>query len=75
MLFASPPELARSQPRADLSGDDLLVYQAIGDDPTPVDAIIAMSGLPPATVSSRLLSLELARHVRSAPGNRFIKLM
>jgi hypothetical protein len=34
-----------------------------------------MSGLPPATVSSRLLSLELARHVRSAPGNRFIKLM
>ena len=75
MLFASPPELAKSQPRAGLSGDDLLVYQAIGDDPTPVDAIIATSGLPPAMVSARLLSLEMSRHIRSAPGNRFIKLM
>jgi DNA processing protein len=75
MLFASPPELAKSQPRAGLSGDDLLVYQAIGDDPTPVDAIITTSGLPPATVSARLLSLEMSRHIRSAPGNRFIKLM
>ena len=40
-----------------------------------VDAIIAVSGLPAATVSSRLLSLELGRHVRSAPGNRIIKLI
>jgi DNA processing protein len=75
MLFAKPPELEKSQPHASLSGDDLAVYSAIGDDPTPVDTIIAASGLSPAVVSSRLLSLELGRHVRSAPGNRFIKLM
>lgn len=75
MLFASPPELEKSQPHTALSGDDLLVYSSIGDDPTHVDSIIATSGLSPAIVSSRLLSLELGRHVRSVPGNRFIKLL
>jgi DNA processing protein len=75
MLFAAPPELSKSRPRVELSGEDRLVYEAIGDDPTPVDTIITKSGLPAATVSSRLLSLELGRHVRSAPGNRIIKLI
>lgn len=75
MLFAAPPELSKSRPRAELSGEEQLVYEAIGDEPTPVDVIIARSGLPAATVSSRLLALELGRHVRSAPGNRIIKLI
>ena len=75
MIFASVPELPRSRPRVELSGDDRLVYEAIGEDPSPMDAIIAKSGLPAATVSSRLLALELARHVLSLPGSRFIKLI
>ena len=75
MIFATPPELESSRPKAGLSGDDLLVYDAIGDDSSPVDAIISKSGLPVATVSSRLLALELGRHVRSLPGNRFVKLI
>ncbi len=75
MLFATPPDLSKSRPRVDLSGEDLLVYEAIGDEPTSVDTIISKSALPAATVSSRLLALELGRHVRSAPGNRMIKLI
>lgn len=75
MIFAAPPELQGSRPRVDLTGDDLLVYEAIDDDPTPMDAIISKSGLPVATVSSRLLALELARHVRTLPGSRFVKLI
>lgn len=75
MLFATPPELASSRPKVELMGEELLVYEAIGDDPTPVDTIIQKSGLPAATVSSRLLALELGRHVRSQPGNRFLKLI
>ena len=75
MMFAAPQELPKSRPKAGLAGEDLLVYEAIGDDPTDVDTIITRSGLPPATVSSRLLALELGRHVKSAPGGRFIKLM
>lgn len=75
MIFATPQEPTKSRPRANLSGEDLLVYEAIGDDPTDIDTIITRSGLPPATVSSRLLALELGRHVKAAPGSRFIKLM
>ncbi len=75
MIFATPPELSRSRPKVELTGEELLVYEAIGEDPTPVDTIIAKSGLPAATVSSRLLALELGRHVRSQPGNRFLKLI
>ncbi|MEI6322582.1 MAG: DNA-processing protein DprA [bacterium] len=75
LLFAAPPELQSSRPRIQLPMEDLLVYEAIGDDPTPIDAIILKSGLPVATVSSRLLALELGRHVRTLPGNRFLKLI
>lgn len=75
MLFAQTPELPKSRPRADLQGEDLAVYDAIGDDPSTADEIIAASGLPPATVTSRLISLELGRHVRSLPGGRFVRLM
>jgi DNA processing protein len=75
MIFANPPELQNSRPRVDLSAEDLLVYEAIGDDPTLMDAIISKSGLPVATVSSRLLALELGRHIRTLPGNRFVKLI
>jgi DNA processing protein len=75
MMFAAPQELPKSRPKAGLTGEDLLVYEAIGDDPTDVDTIITRCGLPPSAVSSRLLSLELGRHVKPAPGGRFIKLM
>lgn len=73
--FSKQPELQQSQPRITLQGDDLAIYQAIEDDPTPIDMIISMSGLSPATVSSRLLALELANHVRALPGGRFVKLI
>ena len=75
MIFAQPPELQKSRPRLSLSPEELLVYESIGDDPTPMDAIISKSGLPVATVSSRLLALELGRHIRTLPGSRFIKLI
>jgi len=52
-----------------------MIYQSIADDPTLIDDIIAISSLPAATVSSKLLALELSGHVRGAPGGRFIKLM
>lgn len=75
MMFAAPQELPKSRPRTGLAGEDLLVYEAIGDEATDVDAIITRCGLPPSAVSSRLLALELARHVKSVPGGRFVKLL
>ena len=75
MMFAQEPMLHQSQPEIQLQGDDLVIYQSIGDDPTPVDSIIKKSCLPAATVSSRLLALELNGHVRSFPGSCFVKLI
>ena len=75
LLFAAPQELPKSRPRGNLSGEDLLVHAAIGDDPTDIDTIISRSGLAAATVSSRLLALELGRHVKPVPGGRFVKLL
>lgn len=75
MLFAKTPDLPKSRPRADIQGEDLVVYEAIGDEPSSADEIIAASGLPPATVTARLISLELGRHVRSLPGGRFVRLI
>jgi DNA processing protein len=75
MLFASPPELPGSRPRPELNGEELLVYEAIGEDPAGIDEIIARSGLPVSAVMPRLISLELARHVKPVPGGRFVKLM
>lgn len=47
------------------------LLDAIGYDPTPVDAIIARSQLAPATVSSMLLMLELDGRVSAHAGGRY----
>ena len=75
MVFARTPDLTKSRPRAGLEGEELVVYEAIGDDPTHIDAVISASGLPPSGVSAILLSLELGGHVRSVAGGRFVKLI
>ncbi len=75
LLFSEQPALEKSRPHLSLQGEELMIYQSIGDDPTLIDDIIAISSLPAATVSSKLLALELSGHVRGAPGGRFIKLM
>ncbi len=75
LLSATPINPPKSRPRANLSGDELSVYEAIGDDPASMDEIIARSGLPASIVSPRLLALELGRHVKQVPGSRFVKLM
>jgi len=58
-------ELSRDLSLFQISDDEALVYGAFGDDSRSADQIFAKSGLPPATVSSRLLALELA--VMSVP--------
>ncbi|MBX9742413.1 MAG: DNA-processing protein DprA [Chthoniobacterales bacterium] len=75
MVFSQVPELSQSQAKVVLQGEDLAIYQAIGEEGSLIDAIIEKSCLPPATVSSRLLALELGNHVRSLAGNRFVKLL
>jgi DNA processing protein len=67
----TPPAPARP---AELKPDQQLVYDAIGDSETPIDAIIAKTNLPSGSVSSTLLLLEMKRLVKQLPGQHFIKL-
>lgn len=74
LLSVTPGKLPGPREPACLSGDDLAVYRAIGDDPTDADSVSVRSALPAATVSARLISLELGRHVKALPGGLFVKL-
>ena len=58
-----------------LNGNEQAVYDAITQDETPIDALIAKSGLPAGTVSSTLLLLEMKRLVKQLPGQHFVKLL
>jgi DNA processing protein len=76
VLFPEKPALSQSAPRADsLKPEEKAVYDAIGDDETPIDVIISKSGLPTPAVSSTLLALEMKRFVKQLPGQHFVKLL
>lgn len=73
LLFAESPSLTPS-PAPELTGNEALVYGALGDDESHVDEIIARCGLPTHLASSTLLALEMKKLVRQRPGSRFVKL-
>ena len=63
-LAAAPPSCDRIAP-----ADELL--QALGYDPTTLDALAARTGVAPAELSAKLLQLELDGRVARLPGQRF----
>lgn len=62
---ATPRDAER---RVALSVDESTLVAALGDNEQSVDALIRVSGLKPAVVSSLLLGLEMKRVVRMLPG-------
>jgi DNA processing protein len=54
---------------ADADGDPLLV--ALGQDPVSLDALVARTGWPAATLAARLLELEMQGRVARLPGQLF----
>lgn len=60
-------------PPADLTDVEKLVFDALGSEETPLDALIQKTGLPSAKVSSTLLRLEMKKLVRQLPGKHFVK--
>lgn len=71
--LATPPPDSPPPPHGTLNNEQRRVYDALGDDESPIDAIIAKSGLPSRTVSSTLLTLEMKRLVKQLPGTRFVR--
>lgn len=74
LLFREDPVLERPRPVAGLSDDETAVREAIGEEETPLDTIIAKCGLPTPRVSSTLLALEMRKLVKQLPGSRFVKI-
>ncbi len=48
-----------------------ILLDALGFDPADLDTLVVRTGLPPQTVSSMMLILELEGHVQAAPGGRY----
>ncbi|MCI0743789.1 MAG: DNA-processing protein DprA [Verrucomicrobia subdivision 3 bacterium] len=75
-LFPASNKPAREAalPALTLSENEQKVYDTLkDDDELAMDEVIRFSGLPAATVSVALLSLEMKRIVRQLPGKLFIR--
>jgi DNA processing protein len=75
LLFADPPNIQRKPTPASLAGAERVVYEALGDEETGLDELVARTGLPTAEASSTLLALEIRKLVRPLPGGRFTKIL
>jgi len=60
-------------PTLTLSDNEQRVYDALTNEPTPIDDVIRHSSLPTSAVSVALFSLEMKRIVRQMPGKLFIR--
>ncbi len=56
-----------------LEQDEAALYAALSAEPVHIDELIAKTGLPAASVSGLLLSLELKGAIRQLPGHACIK--
>jgi DNA processing protein len=74
LLFPRTPDLSRPNMELNLTPAERSVRDSIGDDETPIDAIISKCGLPTHEVSSTLLALEMRKLVKQLPGSRFVKI-
>jgi DNA processing protein len=59
--------------RLPLEQDEAALYAALSTEPVHIDELIARTGLPAASVSGLLLSLELKGAVRQLPGRSCIR--
>ncbi|AVP56495.1 DNA-processing protein DprA [Pulveribacter suum] len=76
-LPGSPPAPPAAAPAAEGGGegdDGDEVLQALGFDPLGLDALVARTGLPAATLQARLLELELQGALARLPGALFQRL-
>jgi DNA processing protein len=74
-LAPTPREKGGETKPPGLSPAEELLLSLLSSDPAPIDALISESQLTPATVSAKLLSLELKKLVKQLPGKNFVRLI
>jgi len=60
-------------PEPVLNGDEKAAYDALGSEPTSIDAIIAASGLGPGRTLAALATLKIKRLVAELPGKLYAR--
>ena len=63
------------EPEEDFGSEDSALIQALGFDPTGLDALQARTGLDTATLQAQLMALELMGQVARLPGGLFQRLV
>lgn len=72
-----PPEVAGARdqsvqrPVADLAGEELVVFDALGHDERQFDDLVSASGLPAGVVTVALMKLEMKHLVQQRPGRLY----
>ncbi len=68
------PELPGLElPDIQLSAEERSVLDSIGREETSVERVVQKTGLPPSTVSSTLMRLQLRRLIRQGPGQSYAR--
>lgn len=57
-----------------LSADEQTLFDVLDSTETPLDELVARTGLPVARISTSLLMLEMKRLVKQLPGSHFVRL-
>ncbi len=64
---------AMTAPHVTPPGDEGIVLDLLGEEPLPIDRLIAASGLGAGRTSAALVSLEVSGWVRQVPGQRYVR--
>jgi DNA processing protein len=73
-LFPRIPDPQASRPLPEnLTQEEQLVFNAIGREEVPIDALIVATELPAHKVSATLLRLEMKKLIRQLPGKIFVR--
>lgn len=68
----APPRAKAARRAPELTAEQAAVLGAVGDEPAHIDTITAAAGLPPHTVASVLMVLELQKLVTQLQGKHFV---
>lgn len=71
-VAAWAPEAAA--PQAPVQEDEAAIYARLSFEPVHIDALVASTGLPAATVMAALLRMELAGSLRRLPGQCVVRI-
>ena len=64
---------AQAPPGMMPSGDEGIVLKLLGEEPLPLERLIAVAGLGPGRTSAALVNLEVKGRARQMPGQRYVR--